>query len=159
MNQTLIQAEAADQPLTLSLTQCTQWQWLRYGVAGASSAVVDLAAFYVLSTFVYCCGLETLADDVRAHRFVVDKALAFVIANGFSYWLNARYVFTPGRHRRWIELALFFGISSFSCLLGMQLGKSLILLYGVPPQWAAVACIGFSTILNFAFRKLLVFKG
>ena len=159
MYQALSNLQPINDSVARSLSRIIQWQWVRYGLAGASSATVDLGMFYLLSIFVYPCLADSLGDSVRAYRFVVDKTFAFAIANVFSYWLNARYVFTPGRHRRVAEIVLFFTISLISCLLGMQLGRTLIGNYGMTTSFAAIICIAFATVINFGFRKLLVFRG
>ncbi|WP_197455609.1 GtrA family protein [Stieleria neptunia] len=97
-------------------------------------------------------------NDVRAFRFVINKTAAFVIANGFSYWLNVRWVFTPGRHKRITEMSLFFGISSMSYLVGAQLGCWLISGFAISTSLAAVVCVGASFVMNFVLRKTLVFR-
>ncbi|QDV85728.1 GtrA family protein [Planctomycetes bacterium TBK1r] len=133
-------------------------QVAKYGLAGVISASVDLGIFYVLANVVLPCIDTGFGDDLRAHRFVVDKTAAFVIANAFSYWLNAGWVFTPGRHSRKTEIALFFAISTTAYVIGLMLGRSLIGDFGMSTHLAAITCIIVATVINFVFRKLVIFK-
>ncbi len=134
-----------------------RWQFVRYGIAGILSAAVDLGVFYILATYLLPCLDTAMGDDIRAFRFVINKTAAFVLANGFSYWISARWVFTPGRHSRLTEISLFFGISTLSYLFGVQFGRWLISDFALATELAAVVCIGVATVTNFVMRKLVVF--
>lgn len=114
---------ASPSTYAVAISTLKSWQWVRYGIAGVLSAVVDLSIFFVLATCVLPCIDSGIGDDGRAFRFVINKTVAFLIANGFSYWLNAHFVFTPGRLSRFAELGMFFGISSLSYLVGAQLAR------------------------------------
>lgn len=133
-------------------------QWIRYGVAGGMSAAVDLGVFYLLATYALPCLDVAMGDDARAFRFIVNKTIAFVLANGFSYWLSSRWVFTPGRHTRATEITLFFVISTLSYVFGAQLARWLISDFALATELAAVVCIGVATVTNFVMRKLVVFQ-
>ncbi len=145
-------------PLAAAMAGLKRWQWIRYGIAGGMSAAVDLGVFYLLACWALPCLDSAMGDEIRACRFVVDKTAAFVFANGFSYWLSARWVFTPGRHSRVTEITLFFVISTLSYLLGAQIGRWLISDFALATELAAVVCIGAATVMNFAMRKLIVFR-
>ncbi|QDT08695.1 GtrA family protein [Stieleria marina] len=139
-------------------TGLLQIQIVQYGLAGIASAIVDLAGFAVLATFILPCVNEGMGDATRSLRFAIDKSLAFAIANMFSYYISVRWVFVPGRHSRSKEMFLFLGISTISYLFGMQLGRGLINHFGTSTALAAIACITASTVINFFARKLLVFR-
>ncbi len=133
-------------------------QVAKYGLAGVLSAAVDLGVFYILANFVLPCIDTDFGDAMRAQRFVINKTIAFAVVNASSYWLNARWVFTPGRHNRKTEIVLFFAISTTAYFVGLMLGRSLIGDFGMSTHLAAVTCIAVATAINFVFRKLVVFK-
>lgn len=134
-------------------------QWIRYGVAGGMSAAVDLLVFYLLAKYALPCLDVAMGDETRAIRFTVNKTIAFGLANGFSYWLSARWVFTRGRHARVTEITLFLLISTLSYVCAAQLARWLISDFALATELAAVACIGVATVSNFVLRKLVVFQG
>ena len=133
-------------------------QWVRYLVAGAIAAGVDLAIFHLLAVYFLPCVDTSLGESVRSNRFIVDKTIAFLIANLSSYAMNSRWVFASGHHRKVTEVALFFGVSMLSYGCGMQFGRILIETFGASSDLAAIACIGLATMLNFTIRKTVVFR-
>lgn len=133
-------------------------QWIRYGIAGGMSAAVDLGLFYLLASYALPCLDVAMGDETRAVRFIFNKTIAFVLANSFSYWLSSRWVFTPGRHRRLTEIALFFATSTLSYVIGAQFARWLISDFAVASELAAIVCIGIATMANFVLRKLVVFQ-
>ncbi len=145
-------------PLVAAIAGLKRRQWIRYGIAGGMSALVDVGLFYLLASWALPCLDSAMGDEVRAWRFVVDKTAAFLLANGFSYWLSARWVFTPGRHSRFTEVTLFFAISTMSYLISAQLGRWLISDFALATELAAVVCICVATVINFTMRKLIVFR-
>lgn len=42
---------------------------------------------------------ETPPDTNRAFNLNIFRAIVFVSANAFTYLMNRRFVFTPGRHK------------------------------------------------------------
>lgn len=134
-------------------------QMLRYGLAGISSCLVDLAVFSCLANYIYCCVDDNLGDVVRANRYLLDKTGAFLVANFVAYRLNAKWVFTGSRHHKPTEVSLFVASSMISHLAGMQISQRLIADYAVSTYLAATCCILIATVLNFAFRKMLIFQG
>ncbi len=134
-------------------------QWLRYLIAGAFTALVDLLGFHLLETFVLPCDSISISEIVRSRHFVIDKTVAFIIANAVSYWINSRWVFEQGRHRPTIEAFLFFSVSLLSYFSGLQFGRLVINVFNTPSLLAAVGCIGLATVLNYTIRKMFVFRG
>ncbi|WP_197167701.1 GtrA family protein [Neorhodopirellula pilleata] len=133
-------------------------QWVRYLIAGAFTALVDLFGFHLLETFVLPCDGISISEIVRSRHFAIDKTVAFVTANTVSYWVNSRWVFEQGRHRPTTEAFLFFGVSLLSYFGGLQFGRLLITVFNTPSLLAAVTCIAFSTVLNYTIRKMFVFR-
>lgn len=135
-----------------------QRQWVRYLIAGAFTALVDLFGFYLLATFVLPCDGIVISDIVRSRHFAVDKSIAFSIANAVSYWINSRWVFDQGRHHQTTEAILFFGVSLLSYFSGLQFGRFLMTTFNMPSLLAAVVCIGLATVMNYTIRKTMVFR-
>lgn len=133
-------------------------QWVRYLIAGTIAAGVDFAVFHSLAVYIFPCVDASLGESIRSNRFMIDKTIAFLIANVSSYGMNSRWVFMPGRHPKLAEIALFFGASLLSYGCGMQIGRFLIGSYGASSHVAAIACIGLATVMNFTIRKTLVFR-
>tara|TARA_R110002072_G_scaffold303004_1_gene491214 strand:+ start:10609 stop:11067 length:459 start_codon:yes stop_codon:yes gene_type:complete len=133
-------------------------QWVRYLIAGAFTALVDLFGFHLLENFVLPCDAISISEVARSRNFAIDKTVAFVIANALSYWINSRWVFDQGRHRPTTEAFLFFSVSLLSYFGGLQFGRLLITVLNTPGLIAAVACIVMATVLNYTIRKTMVFR-
>lgn len=133
-------------------------QWIRYLAAGVGAAAIDMLIFYILADIVLPCVDETMSETSRSQRFMVDKTIAFLMANSASYWMNSRWVFQRGRHHQSMEIVLFVGVSMFSYLCGMQFAHFLIESFATHTHIAAFACIGLATVVNFAIRKRLIFR-
>lgn len=147
-------------------------QFVKYGLCGGLATVVDLAVFYGLSLTV----IPTLLPDdpfvrrlalsgpfvseaVRARNYVTARAIAFVFSNLTAYVTNVLWVFEPGRHRRHVEVGLFYLVSGFSLAAGTAVGWSLIHWGGLSTTVSLLANIVASTLINYACRKYFVFKG
>ena len=73
------------------------WQFVKYGAIGVGATVIQTVVFYILaSTCLPCLKADdwavkllslpsaAVADSVRAWRFVIATALAFVAASAFA---------------------------------------------------------------------------
>lgn len=149
------------------------WQFAKYGAIGVMSTLVQVAAFYVLACTVLGClksddiavrilGLPAAADvsDMqRAVNFAVATSLAFVVSNLFCWILNRAFVFVPGRHRWWVELALFFAVSAIAMALATLVSSWAIVHLGMMTTLAALIEIAVSFLFNYFLRKFVIFKG
>lgn len=146
-------------------------QFVKYGLCGGLATVVDLAVFYALSLtviptllpddpLVQRLGLSGpfVSEAVRARNYVLARAVAFVFSNLTAYVTNVLWVFEPGRHRRHVELGLFYLVSGFSLAAGTAVGWSLIHWGGLSTTVSLLANVVASTLINYACRKYLVFK-
>ncbi|MBI5244492.1 MAG: GtrA family protein [Elusimicrobia bacterium] len=147
-------------------------QFIKYAIAGALATVVDVAAFYAAAVMVLpalapgdpvadLLGLEVLpiAEALRSSRYVWDKAIAFIFSNLTAYVINILWVFTPGRHGKIVEIALFYAVSGASFAAGTGLGALLIRLTALPTTYAYLANAAASIAINYVCRKYVVFKG
>ncbi|MEM7699077.1 MAG: GtrA family protein [Verrucomicrobiota bacterium] len=99
-------------------------------------------------------GLDSPA--LRANLIKANLA-AFFFGNVFAYLMNAWLVFTPGRHSRLREFAIFTAIALLSFSLGLFGGP---FFFGEGSS-VVLAQAGFtvtSAVVNFLCRKFLVFQ-
>lgn len=147
------------------------WQFVKYGVIGVLSTIVQAAAFYVLaSTVLMCLNAEDVAvkylslpaadvsDGVRAWRFGWATGIGFVISNIFCWVMNRVFVFKPGRHVWYVELAMFMSVSGLAMLLATVLSGFLISRFALMTTLAVLIEVAVSFVFNFLIRKFVIFK-
>lgn len=133
-------------------------QFIRYGMVGVSATALDLLIFTILSEWVHPSVDPSLGNELRAHKAGLNYTIAFFVANVYTYWVNARWVFVPGRHSKRVEFALFLGVSAISFGLGYLVLHHAISQYGTPTFTAKLASIVVSVLINYACRRFFVFK-
>ncbi len=146
-------------------------QFIKYTVAGGVATVVDLAVFYYLAWRVFpsltpgdpvvrLLGLEgpVISEALRSRHFVVNNGIAFVVSNLSAYLLNILWVFEAGRHRRTVEIGLFYAVSGFSIFVGTFTGWLLIRTLGMSTTLSYLSKVVASALVNFIVRKLIIFK-
>lgn len=147
-------------------------QFVKYGICGGVATAIHVAVFFILGWFCLPCltqddivvrllGLAAPAvDEARRWLYVlVCSTLGFVVSNVVCWLLNRMFVFTPGRHSKLVEFLLFFSASGLSLLIGSGLQTLLIRQFDMQTTIAFAANIFSSLAVNFAARKLVVFKG
>lgn len=134
------------------------FQIIRYGIVGVSATLLDIAIFAALSQWVLPAIDSDLGDSVRADRSTVNSAIAFFIANVYTYFVNKHCVFVPGRYRPAIEFAIFVGVSAISLLLGLWVMRYLINEHAMATYPAKGVAIAVSILINYVCRRFLVFK-
>ena len=134
------------------------FQIIRYGVVGVSATLIDVAIFAGLSQWVWPAIDQELGNQLRADRSTINSAIAFFIANIYTYIINHKFVFVPGRHRPSVEFFIFVGVSALSLLLGLWAMRYLINVYSVPTYSAKGVAIAVSILINYVCRRFLVFK-
>jgi len=147
-------------------------QFVKYALAGGIATVTHVVAFQLAAWRLFPClqekdflarwlnlDLPALSDAARATNSMVDNALAFVVSNGVCYVLNRLFVFTPGRHHRFIEIGLFYAVSGVSLILGSIVMGLLIREFGMRTDFAFGANLVTSLLINYGMRKFVVFKG
>jgi len=138
-------------------------QFAKYGAVGVVSTVILFAIAMTLSFTVFPAmdgmvvdGLP-ITDQLRERNLIISNLIAFPIANTFTYFMNVRLVFTPGRHSPWVEFGLFTAVSLVSFLAGLIGGPKLIGWFGVPSITAQVSLMVTSALVNYLCRKFLIF--
>lgn len=147
------------------------WQFVKYGVVGALSTAVQLAVFYTLAaTVLKCLGPDDwavkflgfpaveLSDTARSLIFTLDTCIAFVVSNIFCWLLNRAFVFTPGRFRWHVELAMFFCASCLACAIATATSALLIRFAGMMTTIAAILQMLAAFLINYAARRFIIFK-
>ena len=147
-------------------------QFVKYGVIGVASTLVQMIVFYLLaSTVCQCLGPEDWAVKwfglpqvdvshvVRGFRFAVDTVLGFTVANVFCWLMNRAFVFRPGKFAWYKEFGMFFCASAGAMALATGLSWVLINWVGLQTTTAVVIEIVVSFLVNFFTRRFFIFKG
>ena len=140
-------------------------QFLVYATCGAMATVAHTGLVFVLSLTVLPAMKGMLVDGVvldevlRKHNLLINNTIAFPVGCLVAYITNIAFVFTPGKHSRIKELALFFGVAACGFFPGLWIIDFLVGKYGVPSALAQCAFIITSFLVNFFMRKFVIFKG
>lgn len=147
-------------------------QFIKYAIGGGVATAVDMAAFFFLAWLVFPAlrendpvvqklGLRVrhVEEDQRSRRFVICTALAFVLSNLTAYVINIFWVFEPGRHPWYIEVALFYAVSGISIVIGTAIGWAMIRYLHLSTSFSYAGKLFASLMINFVCRKYFVFKG
>jgi len=148
------------------------WQLVKYGAIGVGATVIQTVVFYVLASTCFPClnsddwavrllSLPSahVADSVRAWRFSVATAFAFVAANIPCWILNRLFVFRAGRYWWLVELLFFMSVSGIAMLLATGISALLIKGFGMMTTLAVLIEVFVSFVFNFFIRKFVIFKG
>lgn len=147
-------------------------QFFRYLLAGGLGAVIEIVLFALLAWKVFPALREdewavrlfhltvaAITPAQRALNFAICISITFVVSNLAVYFINARWVFVPGRHSSRKELVLFYGTALFAYLVGTALGSTLIAWFGTTGTTAYLVLSAVSILINYSFRKFFIFKG
>lgn len=147
-------------------------QFAKYATVGALATLVQVLVFYLLASTLLKClapgdwAVEyldlpsvSLSPGRRAFLADVSTVCGFVVSNVFCWLLNRAFVFRPGRHRWYVEFALFFGVSGAAAGIAILLQSMMIRYFGMMTSAAFAVQIAVALSLNFFARKFFVFKG
>ena len=147
-------------------------QFIKYGMAGVFATAVDMAVFYALSWLINPALRENdpvvkllkikvhhIEENIRSRRFVTNSVISFMFSTTACYIVNVLWVFEPGRHSRYVEVALFYGVSAISVFVGTFVGWLLIRKFHLSTTSSYIAKIIASLMLNYVCRKFIIFKG
>jgi putative flippase GtrA len=154
--------------------QSVQGQILKYVLCGGMSVLVDQGTFYVLAWLVFPClratdpvarmlsvagfTVQEVGEAELERNYWIIKSICFLVSNTVVYMLNVLFVFEAGRHRKSLEILLFFGSSSFQFFF-IWLGGMLITKFNWEVTYSNIAMLLTAMMVNFIIRKKLVFKG
>jgi putative flippase GtrA len=133
------------------------------------AAMIDimlvLLMFFILSYTVIPAGDgmmvngQPITDELRKMNGYLNNTIAFLPSMLFAYFTNVLWVFTSGRHSKWMELVLFFAIGSVAFAGGLFGGPWLIGQFGIPTWTSQIGFLFTSFAVNFFCRKFFIFKG
>jgi putative flippase GtrA len=132
-------------------------QFVKYGCCGVVAFLShNVTAWWLSRT--WFPAFEGLPQEVLARNQIHANLVALALSNLVAYVTNALWVFTGGRHHRWVEFGLFTLVNAISGAAGIFAGP--FLRAHLPIGWtvAQVALILTSTLVNFVCRKFLVFQ-
>ena len=148
------------------------WQFVKYGVIGVMSTMVQTAVFYLLAATVLKClaagdwavrfaGLPSvdIGQSARALRFAAATGLGFVVSNVFCWLMNRWFVFRAGKFGWFRELAFFMSVSGLAMAIATGLGYVLIHRTGLMTTVAVGVEITVSFVFNYFMRRFVIFKG
>jgi putative flippase GtrA len=154
-------------------------QFIKYGIVGVMSTLIQILVFYVVACTILKCLTQDDAffkfldmlgvtysnltvddsDSVRAFRAAIATGVGFFFANIFCWIMNRLFVFKPGRHFWLVELVLFFGVSLIALGVGIAVQTVLIKYAGWTTSSAFIIEIVSSFVINYVVRKFFIFKG
>lgn len=120
-------------------------QFVKFGIVGFSSTVIDWGIFYFLN---YVFGIY----------YLIAKVLSFSVAVFNSFFWNRRWTFRSNDPRKMYEFSKFLVIA----LVGLSLNALIMYLavdgYHLRKIFGLMAATGFVTIWNFLANKFWTFK-
>lgn len=147
-------------------------QFIKYAIGGGIATAVDMAVFFALAWKILPAMRENdpvakrlrltvipVSEETRSRRFVINTAIAFLFSNLTAYLINIHWVFQPGRHAWYVELALFYAVSGISICIGTFLGWAMIRFFHLSTSSSYLGKMFASLMINFVCRKFIVFKG
>lgn len=139
-------------------------QFLKYGLCGVLAALAHNSVMATLSLTLFPAGKGMVVDGavisetLRSHHLVLNNALAWPFGTIVAYWLNIRFVFTPGRHSRLVEMILFWIVSAIGFFPGAYVVHWLAEDLSLPSTVAQLGFVFTSVAVNFLTRKFVIFK-
>lgn len=132
-------------------------QFAKYGFCGVVATVSHTAMAWWFSQH-WFPAFEGAPKDVLKWNQIYANLWALPIGNAVAYATNAVWVFTGGRHGRWVEFALFSLINVISGVAGIFAGP--FLRDALQTGWwvAQLMLIVTSALVNFVCRKFFVFQ-
>ena len=98
--------------------------------------------------------------EIRQRHIMINNTIAFLTSGFVAYFLNVMFVFTPGRHAKWMEVFLFILVSAVSYVGGYAAVQLIFNWFGDGRLLSVFANFGFafaSALVNFVCRKFLIF--
>ena len=140
-------------------------QFLKYVVCGGMATVTLSVIVFALSQTLFPAvkGMVingvVLEEAVRQRNLVLNNTIAFPFSAIVGYVLNVMFVFKAGKHSRLMEMLLFFLVAALGFFPGLWVVDYLVGHFHTPSTLATLAFIMTSFMVNFVFRKFVIFKG
>ncbi len=132
-------------------------QFCKYAVCGVGALALHTTVFSLLGKFLFPMGQE-LDDSLRAKHSMINNGIAFLFSNTFVYWLNTKWVFTPGRHSKLVEFLIFTLVNAPGAIAGTAIMAFLLHSLHWPTSLAFAGFVLPNVLINFLCRKFFIFK-
>ncbi|MBK1834023.1 GtrA family protein [Roseibacillus ishigakijimensis] len=145
-------------PKVLAATHQIAPQFVKYLCCGVTAFLVHWSIVNALGLTINPAFDQSLGDELRFWRSAQNNTIAFFLSNAVAYYLNLRFVFEGGRHRKSTEVGLFFLASALGFFPALY---SLDLIIRTLSLNTHIANIGFPAVAalgNFFARKFLIFR-
>ncbi|MFY7817493.1 MAG: GtrA family protein [Akkermansiaceae bacterium] len=133
------------------------WQLLKYLVIGGLSVVVFMfscSLFRILAIH----GLGASYTEKRIWWNLLEIGIGFIPTNAFTYATNRRWVFVAGRHDPRKEFFLFTAAAFLSLVVAECSAYAFMTHTPIGDFMVKLAVIAICTLVNFTFRKMVVFS-
>lgn len=132
------------------------WQLMKYLLIGGLSVFVFIgscALFRILAVY----GLGASYEEHRVFWNLLEIGVGFIPTNAFTYATNRRWVFVAGRHHPKKEFFLFTAAAFLSLVVAEGSAYAFMTQTAIGDFLVKLAVIAICTLVNFTFRKLVVF--
>ncbi len=121
-------------------------QVVKFVIAGATGAIIELVMFYVMINF------------MNIHYLVANLA-SITTAITINYIISQKWVFETGRYSQKTEFAAFLAVSAGVVALNQGLVWLFVDFAGMGDMVSKATAIIIVAFVNFVGKKYLVFKG
>lgn len=132
-------------------------QFIKYSISGGVATAVFAGAYLLLAHWFPTA--EGASTWVKFRDTLPPTGIAFFFANLAAYWLNTRWVFTPGRHSLVMEFLYFTLVNMPGAIGGTLVQGLLIAQYGWSKPAALAGFLLPNILINYVCRKFFIFKG
>ena len=129
----------------VSLIQGKYGQVIKFIIAGATGAIIEIALFILLSEYF-------------SIHYLLANLVAITVAILVNYIISLKWVFESGRYSQGIEFIAFLGTSSLVIMLNQFLMWGFVDGIYLDERLSKVLSIALVAIVNFFAKKFLVFK-
>jgi putative flippase GtrA len=141
----------------LSPQACGIWQLIKYLAIGGFSVVVFMLSCSLFRFF----AIHVLGAAYAEQRIwwnLLEIGVGFVPTNAFTYATNRRWVFVAGKHDPRKEFFLFTAAAFLSLLVAECSAYAFMTHTPIGDFMVKFAVIAICTVVNFTFRKMVVFS-
>jgi putative flippase GtrA len=132
-------------PLTIAGRWSGTIQFIRFAVAGAISAAVEIGCLYALVKY------------AQLH-YLLANTIAFLLANVVNYVFSRYWVYGQSKYVMKLEIAGFIATSG----IGLLINQAILFLFysklGFKLILSKIVAIAITVVWNFFSKKHLVFK-
>lgn len=127
------------------ITKLFSYQFIRFGIAGATTALLELALIILL------------VEQLQMH-YLWANVLSFVFANLFNYVLSRNWVFQASEKKVHMEMLSFFVVTGVGLLINQIIIYVMVDFVHLDYRFAKVLAIGGTVIWNYFGKKKIVFN-